>query len=53
MTTGRPLAPAKLRAAQILRAHGVRGEVRAEAIGGDPSRFNPSTGSRPRMASDR
>ncbi len=43
MTTGRPLAPARLRAAQILRAHGVRGEVRAEAIGGDPSRFTPGT----------
>jgi 16S rRNA processing protein RimM len=43
MTTGRPLAPTKLRAAQILRAHGVRGEVRAEPIGGDPSRFTPGT----------
>ena len=43
MTTGRPLAPAKLRAAQVLRAHGVRGEVRAEPIGGDPSRFTPGT----------
>lgn len=43
MTAGRPLAPAKLRAAQILRAHGVRGEVRVEAIGGDPSRFAPGT----------
>jgi 16S rRNA processing protein RimM len=43
VTTGRPLAPAKLRAAQVLRAHGVRGEVRAEPIGGDPSRFTPGT----------
>jgi 16S rRNA processing protein RimM len=41
VTGGRPLAPAKLRAAQVLRAHGVRGEVRAEPIGGDPSRFTP------------
>lgn len=43
MTSGRPLAPAKLRAAQVLRAHGLRGEVRAEPIGGDPSRFTPGT----------
>jgi 16S rRNA processing protein RimM len=43
MTDGRPIAPAKLRAAQILRAHGVRGEVRAEPIGGDPDRFAPGT----------
>jgi 16S rRNA processing protein RimM len=43
MTGARPLAPAKLRAAQVLRAHGVRGEVRAEAIGGDPTRFRPGT----------
>jgi 16S rRNA processing protein RimM len=43
VTTGRPLAPAKLRAAQVLRAHGVRGEVRVEPIGGDPSRFTPGT----------
>ncbi len=43
MTAGRPLSPAKLRAAQVLRAHGVRGEVRAEPIGGDPSRFTPGT----------
>lgn len=43
MTPARPLAPAKLRAAQVLRAHGVRGEVRAEPIGGDPSRFTPGT----------
>jgi 16S rRNA processing protein RimM len=43
MTGGRPLAPAKLRTAQVLRAHGVRGEVRAEPIGGDPSRFSPGT----------
>jgi 16S rRNA processing protein RimM len=40
---GRPLAPVRLRAAQVLRAHGVRGEVRAEPIGGDPSRFTPGT----------
>jgi 16S rRNA processing protein RimM len=40
---GRPLSPAKLRAAQVLRPHGVRGEVRAEPIGGDPSRFTPGT----------
>ncbi len=37
----RPLAPSKLRAAQVLRAHGVRGEVRAEPCGGDWSRFTP------------
>jgi 16S rRNA processing protein RimM len=43
VTTGRPLAPAKLRAAQVLRAHGVRGEVRVEPIGGDQSRFTPGT----------
>jgi 16S rRNA processing protein RimM len=43
VTGSRPLAPAKLRAAQVLRAHGVRGEVRAEPIGGDPSRFTPGT----------
>ena len=43
VTTGRPLAPAKLRAAQVLRAHGVRGEVRVEPIGGDPDRFTPGT----------
>jgi 16S rRNA processing protein RimM len=39
----RPLAPAKLRAAQVLRAHGVRGEVRVEPIGGDSERFTPGT----------
>jgi len=43
VTASRPIAPAKLRAAQVLRAHGVRGEVRAEAIGGVPSRFTPGT----------
>ena len=43
MSSSRPVAPAKLRAAQVLRAHGVRGEVRAEPIGGDPSRFTPGT----------
>lgn len=41
MTGSHPLAPAKLRAAQVLRAHGVRGEVRAEPCGGDSSRFIP------------
>ena len=43
MTGARPLAPAKLRAAQVLRAHGVRGEVRVEPIGGDSARFTPGT----------
>lgn len=43
MTESRPVAPVKLRAAQVLRAHGVRGEVRAEPIGGDPTRFTPGT----------
>jgi len=43
VSDSRPLAPAKLRAAQVLRAHGVRGEVRAEPIGGDPSRFTRGT----------
>jgi len=37
----RPLAPSRLRAAQVLRAHGVRGEVRAEPCGGDWNRFTP------------
>ncbi len=41
MTGGRPLTPARLRAAQVLRAHGVRGEVRADPCGGDSSRFTP------------
>jgi 16S rRNA processing protein RimM len=40
---GQPLAPAKLRVAQVLRAHGVRGEVRAEPCGGDWTRFKPGT----------
>jgi 16S rRNA processing protein RimM len=40
---GQPLAPAKLRVAQVLRAHGVRGEVRAEPCGGDWARFKPGT----------
>lgn len=43
MTAARPPAPAKLRAAQVLRAHGVRGEVRVEPIGGDSERFAPGT----------
>jgi 16S rRNA processing protein RimM len=43
VTESRPVAPVKLRAAQVLRAHGVRGEVRAEPIGGDPTRFTPGT----------
>lgn len=41
MTGSRPLAPPKLRAAQVLRAHGVRGEVRVEPCGGDSGRFIP------------
>jgi 16S rRNA processing protein RimM len=41
--SGRPVAPAKLRVAQVLRAHGVRGEVRVEPCGGDWTRFKPGT----------
>jgi 16S rRNA processing protein RimM len=41
--SGRPIAPAKLRVAQHLRAHGVRGEVRVEPCGGDWTRFKPGT----------
>ena len=33
------LSPSRLRAARVLRAHGVGGEVRAEALGGDAARF--------------
>lgn len=40
---GQPLAPAKLRVAQVLRSHGVRGEVRVEPTGGDWTRFKPGT----------
>jgi len=32
-------APARLRAARVLRVHGVHGEVRVEALGGDAKRF--------------
>jgi 16S rRNA processing protein RimM len=40
---GQPLAPVKLRVAQVLRSHGVRGEVRVEPCGGDWTRFKPGT----------
>jgi 16S rRNA processing protein RimM len=43
VTSGQPLAPARLRVAQVLRAHGVRGEVRVEPCGGDWTRFKPGT----------
>lgn len=43
MTSGQPAAPARLRVAQVLRAHGVRGEVRVEPCGGDWTRFKPGT----------
>ena len=43
MTSGQPIAPTKLRVAQVLRAHGVRGEVRVEPCGGDWTRFKPGT----------
>jgi 16S rRNA processing protein RimM len=43
VTSGQPVAPAKLRVAQVLRAHGVRGEVRVEPCGGDWARFKPGT----------
>jgi len=43
MSSGQPTAPAKLRVAQVLRAHGVRGEVRVEPCGGDWTRFKPGT----------
>jgi 16S rRNA processing protein RimM len=35
--------PARLRAARVLRAHGVQGEVRVESLGGDIERFTPGT----------
>jgi 16S rRNA processing protein RimM len=34
-------APQRLRAAHVRRPHGVRGELRAEPLGGDPARFVP------------
>lgn len=34
-------APPRLRVAHVLRAHGLRGEVRAEPLGGAVSRFTP------------
>jgi 16S rRNA processing protein RimM len=34
-------APSRLRVARVLRSHGVRGEVRAEPLGGDADRFRP------------
>jgi 16S rRNA processing protein RimM len=40
---GQPVAPVKLRVAQVLRSHGVRGEVRVEPCGGDWTRFKPGT----------
>jgi 16S rRNA processing protein RimM len=44
VTSGRQsIAPVKLRVAQVLRAHGVRGEVRVEPCGGDWTRFKPGT----------
>jgi len=36
-------APALLRVAHVRRVHGVRGEVRIEALGGDAGRFAPGT----------
>ena len=41
MTPVQPVTPARLRAAQVLRVHGVRGEVRAEPLGGNALRFTP------------
>ena len=35
--------PASLRVAHVRRVHGVRGEVRVQALGGDLSRFAPGT----------
>jgi 16S rRNA processing protein RimM len=40
---GQPPAPVKLRVAQVLRSHGVHGEVRVEPCGGDWTRFKPGT----------
>jgi 16S rRNA processing protein RimM len=34
-------APQRLRALHVRRPHGVRGELRAEPLGGDASRFSP------------
>ncbi|HVC05518.1 MAG TPA: ribosome maturation factor RimM [Candidatus Acidoferrales bacterium] len=42
-SAGQPVAPVKLRVAQVLRSHGVRGEVRVEPCGGDWTRFKPGT----------
>ncbi len=36
-------APALLRVAHVRRVHGVRGEVRVQALGGDVARFAPGT----------
>lgn len=36
-------APALLRVAHVRRVHGVRGEVRVQALGGDARRFAPGT----------
>jgi 16S rRNA processing protein RimM len=36
-------APALLRVAHVRRVHGVRGEVRVQALGGDLGRFSPGT----------
>ena len=41
MTPVQPVTPGRLRAAQVLRVHGVRGEVRAEPLGGNALRFTP------------
>jgi 16S rRNA processing protein RimM len=37
----RAAAPSRLRVARVLRPHGVRGELRVEALGGDAARFTP------------
>ena len=37
----RAAAPARLRVARVLRPHGVRGDVRAEPLGGGAERFRP------------
>jgi 16S rRNA processing protein RimM len=36
-------APQRLRALHVRRPHGVRGELRAEPLGGDAARFAPGT----------
>lgn len=41
MSVSASTAPSRLRAARVLRVHGVRGEVRIEALGGDAKRFVP------------